>query len=702
MKGFSRFVVKHRVGIIIVAVLLLIPAFFGYVGTYVNYDILTYLPSELDSMVGQSYLEDDFNLASTAMITVEHMPTPQLLELKEEIGKVQGVSKVLWQDDLLDVTIPPEILPEKIRSVYYNGDATLLLVTFENPGASKETMSAIKEVETILKDKAFIGGLSAIVQDTKELTNRELPVYTTVAVLLSLAVLFLGLQSTLVPLIFLVGIGFAILYNMGTNIFLGQVSYITQALTAVLQLGVSMDFSIFLLHRYDERVADGLGSEDAMVTAIQETFRSIVGSSTTTIAGFLAMCTMSLALGTDIGVVMAKGVVLSVLTTVVVLPALILFFDKPIHRHTHRTFIPKMDRSAEFVVRHRKWMPVIFLVLLIPFAVAQSKTQVYYTLADSLPADMPAVMGTQKLKDEFDMTTTHFVMVSNALPASEQREIAKEIEALPGVNGVLSYDGLVGEGIPESFLPDSVRSIFAQGGKKMLVVNTTYGAATAELKKQLEAMDGIIKGHDPSAVIAGEGAMTKDLVEIADRDFQKVSITSIVLVFLIIALVFKSISLPFILVCTIELAIMVNMGIPYFTGTVIPFVASIVIGTIQLGATIDYAILMTTRFQQERRGGLDPVQAATVSLKTCSQSIITSGLTFFAANIGVALISKIQLIQGLCEMIARGALISMCVILFLLPNILIYSSKVIEKTSIGWLGSRRKQRKEACECEKAN
>lgn len=702
MKGFSRFVVKHRVGIIIVAVLLLIPAFFGYVGTYVNYDILTYLPSELDSMVGQSYLEDDFNLASTAMITVEHMPTPQLLELKEEIGKVEGVSKVLWQDDLLDVTIPPEILPEKIRSVYYNGDATLLLVTFENPGASKETMSAIKEVEAIIKDKAFIGGLSAIVQDTKELTNRELPIYTTVAVLLSLAVLFLGLQSTLVPLIFLVGIGFAILYNMGTNIFLGQVSYITQALTAVLQLGVSMDFSIFLLHRYDERVADGLGSEDAMVAAIQETFRSIVGSSTTTIAGFLAMCTMSLALGTDIGVVMAKGVVLSVLTTVVVLPALILLFDRSIHRHTHRTFIPKMGRSAEFVVRHRKWMPVIFLALLIPFAVAQSKTQVYYTLADSLPADMPAVMGTQKLKDEFDMTTTHFVMVSDALPASEQREIVREIEALPGVTGVLSYDGLVGEGIPESFLPDSVRSIFTQGGKKLFVVNTTYGAATDELKQQLEAMDGIIKGHDPSAVIAGEGAMTKDLVEIADSDFQKVSITSIVLVFLIIALVFKSISLPFILVCTIELAIMINMGIPYFTGTVIPFVASIVIGTIQLGATIDYAILMTTRFQQERRGGLDPVQAATVSLQTCSQSIITSGLTFFAANIGVALISKIQLIQGLCEMIARGALISVCVILFLLPNILIYSSKVIEKTSIGWLGSRRKQRKEACECEKAN
>lgn len=702
MKGFSRFVVKHRVGIIIVAVLLLIPAFFGYVGTYVNYDILTYLPSELDSMVGQSYLEDDFNLASTAMITVEHMPTPQLLELKEEIGKVEGVSKVLWQDDLLDVTIPPEILPEKIRSVYYNGDATLLLVTFENPGASKETMSAIKEVEAIIKDKAFIGGLSAIVQDTKELTNRELPIYTTVAVLLSLAVLFLGLQSTLVPLIFLVGIGFAILYNMGTNIFLGQVSYITQALTAVLQLGVSMDFSIFLLHRYDERVADGLGSEDAMVAAIQETFRSIVGSSTTTIAGFLAMCTMSLALGTDIGVVMAKGVVLSVLTTVVVLPALILLFDRSIHRHTHRTFIPKMGRSAEFVVRHRKWMPVIFLALLIPFAVAQSKTLVYYTLADSLPADMPAVMGTQKLKDEFDMTTTHFVMVSDALPASEQREIVREIEALPGVTGVLSYDGLVGEGIPESFLPDSVRSIFTQGGKKLFVVNTTYGAATEELKQQLEAMDGIIKGHDPSAVIAGEGAMTKDLVEIADSDFQKVSITSIVLVFLIIALVFKSISLPFILVCTIELAIMINMGIPYFTGTVIPFVASIVIGTIQLGATIDYAILMTTRFQQERRGGLDPVQAATVSLQTCSQSIITSGLTFFAANIGVALISKIQLIQGLCEMIARGALISVCVILFLLPNILIYSSKVIEKTSIGWLGSRRKQRKEACECEKAN
>ncbi|MBC8571170.1 efflux RND transporter permease subunit [Zongyangia hominis] len=694
MERIARFIVRHRVAVIIVAVLLLIPSVLGYIATYVNYDILSYLPPELESMMGQKYLENDFNLASMGLITVENMPTSELLKLKEDILQVPGVSDVLWQDDVLDPSIPPEILPEEISSIYYKENATLMMVKFKDAAAAASTIDAVHQIEGILRKDCFIGGLSAIVSDTKYLVDSEMPLYVLTAVILSVLILTLGMESYLVPFIFLLGIVFPIVYNLGSNIFLGQISYITKALAAVLQLGVTMDFSIFLLHRYDEELANGLKSDDAMVNAIQKTFASITGSSLTTIAGFLAMCTMSLSLGVDIGIVMAKGVLLGVLSTIIILPALILFFDKPIHKYKHKVLIPKLHKATQFIIRHYKATLALFLVLFVPFTIAQSKADVYYNLVDTLPKDMTAVMGTNELKEQFNMTTTHFVMVSDQLSSSKTREMIGEIEKLPGIESVVGYEKFLGAGIPEEFIPDDVKEIFEAGGKKMILVNSSFKSASAEQNDQLDQMETIVKSYDSGGLITGEGAMTKDLIKVADEDFKNVNITSILAVFLIIAIVFRSGSIPVLLVAAIEFAIMINMGLPYFTGTTIPFVASIVIGTIQLGATVDYAILMTTRFREERKNGLPTLEAVKVSVENCSQSIITSGLTFFGANVGVAVISKIALIKSLCEMISRGALISMLVILFVLPSILIVCSKIIEKTTYQWLGPKKKAEKQ--------
>lgn len=694
MERLARWIVKCRVLIIIVAVALLVPSAIGYIGTYVNYDILTYLPDDLESMIGQGYLEDDFNMAGTAMVTIENMETNDLLALKEQLEQIPGVDKVLWQDNVLDASVPPEMLPDEISSIYYNENATMMMVTFTDKSASDSTMKALEQINATLKENCFMGGMSAIVADTKNLAESEMPFYVVVAVVLSAIVLMLGMKSWLVPFIFIAGIGFAVAYNLGTNIFLGQVCYITKSLAAVLQLGVTMDFSIFLLHRYDEEKENGMNSEDAMVHAIVNTFTSISGSSLTTIAGFLAMCTMSLTLGADIGIVMAKGVVLGVLSTVIILPALILFFDKPIHKYTHRTFIPKLTKLSAFVTKYHKSVLFLSVLLFIPFAIAQSKADVYYTLTDSLPADLPSVMGTNELKKQFDMATSHFVILDDSVEGYQIRDICKQIEKMDGITSVVAYEKFLGSGIPEEFIPDDVKDSFAKGGKKMFMVNTSMKPATPELSKQLDDVNALIKSYDKNAVIAGEGALTNDLVKVSDQDFKNVNISSIVVVFLIIAIVFKSISIPVLLVSAIEFAIMINMGIPYFTGNTIPFIASIVIGTIQLGATVDYAILMTTRFQEERRAGNGILESVRISAETSSQSIITSGLSFFSATMGVALVSKIELIKSLCLMLARGAIISMVVILLVMPAILIVFGKLIEKTSIHFLGKPEKPSKE--------
>lgn len=694
MERLARWIVKCRVLIIIVAVALLVPSAIGYIGTYVNYDILTYLPDDLESMIGQGYLEDDFNMAGTAMVTIENMETNDLLALKEQLEQIPGVDKVLWQDNVLDASVPPEMLPDEISSIYYNENATMMMVTFTDKSASDSTMKALEQINATLKENCFMGGMSAIVADTKNLAESEMPFYVVVAVVLSAIVLMLGMKSWLVPFIFIAGIGFAVAYNLGTNIFLGQVCYITKSLAAVLQLGVTMDFSIFLLHRYDEEKENGMNSEDAMVHAIVNTFTSISGSSLTTIAGFLAMCTMSLTLGADIGIVMAKGVVLGVLSTVIILPALILFFDKPIHKYTHRTFIPKLTKLSAFVTKYHKSVLFLSVLLFIPFAIAQSKADVYYTLTDSLPADLPSVMGTNELKKQFDMATSHFVILDDSVEGYQIRDICKQIEKMDGITSVVAYEKFLGSGIPEEFIPEDVKDSFAKGGKKMFMVNTSMKPATPELSKQLDGINALIKSYDKNAVIAGEGALTNDLVKVSDQDFKNVNISSIVVVFLIIAIVFKSISIPVLLVSAIEFAIMINMGIPYFTGNTIPFIASIVIGTIQLGATVDYAILMTTRFQEERRAGNGILESVRISAETSSQSIITSGLSFFSATMGVALVSKIELIKSLCLMLARGAIISMVVILLVMPAILIVFGKLIEKTSIHFLGKPEKPSKE--------
>lgn len=693
MKRFADFIVKHKIFVLVLSVLLLIPAFLGAAATHINYDILSYLPSDLESIIGEQYLENDYKMASTAMVTVENMEARDVVKLKEDIKQIPGVDRAVWVDDFVDTTIPKEMLPEDVQNIFYGkNDAKLILVTFEDTISSESTMNAIAKMKTVLNKDCFIGGMAAVSQDTKALVDKEMPLYTLTAVALVLIILFLSMESTFIPFIFLIGIGVAVLYNFGTNYFLGEISFITKALAAVLQLAVTMDFSIFLLHRYEEEKQSAATHEQAMSSAIVKTFGSISGSSLTTIAGFLAMCTMSLTLGKDIGIVMAKGVLLGVLETVTVLPALIMVFDKQVEKYRHRTFIPKLKRASKFVVKHYVSILVIFLVLVIPFIYGQTKTSVYYNLLDSLPSDLVSSQGNQKLKDTFDMTATDFILVDDSLSNAQVGEITGRIEGLDGIAQVISLEKYVGGSIPEQFIPQELSDQINKAGKEILMVNSTYKTASDEQNAQLTQINDILKEYDPNALVTGEAPMTKDLISVADRDFKSVNITSILAVFLIIAFVFRSGSVPFILVLAIESAITINMGLPYFTGTTIPFISSIVIGTIQLGATIDYAILMTNRFREERSFGHSKKEAAQLAIENCSQSILTSGCAFFLATFGVARISDMDLIKSLCLMMSRGAVISMLVILFVLPSLLIIFSKLMEKTSYHWLSGAKKEK----------
>ena len=686
MEHLARFVVRRRRLVLLIAVLLLIPSLLGAVATYINYDILTYLPAELDSMIGEGYLEDDFHMASTAMITVENMPTAETLKMKDELAAVPGVRKVVWTSDMLSVEVPSKMLPKDVQDFFYNKTgATMLLVQFEGTSASAETMQAIGEIKSILRKDCFIGGMSAILADTKSLIDQEIPLYVLCAVGCSLVVLFLSLKSTVVPFIFMLGLLFPIAYNFGTNIFLGSISYITEALATVLQLGVTMDFSIFLLHRYQEEKELRSNNEEAMVSAICKTMTSISASSLTTIAGFLALCAMRLTLGRDIGIVMAKGVALGVICTVVVLPALILSFDRLVEKYKHRTIIPKLTKLSYFVSSHAAPIVAIFILVLVPFIVAQSKTEVYYTLFDSLPQDLTGIVGTNKLGEDFGMTTSHFILVHDDLTATQVSDLCDEINDVDGITQVVSLDSITGPGFDTSLVPDSVMEILQSGGYKLILANSSYKTGTDAINSQLDQMISLIKAVDPEGVITGEGAMTKDLIEVADVDFKNVNVWSILAVLAIIAISFKSISIPVLLVASIEAAIAINMGIPYFTGTELPFIASIVIGTIQLGATVDYSILMTTRYHEERVFGRTPKEAAQQSLEHCSQSILTSGLTFFAATVGVAAISKMELLKSICLLISRGALISMVVILVVLPAALMLCDWIIRHTTLKWM-----------------
>lgn len=689
MKKFGEFIAKHRNIVLIVAVLLSIISVFGMVNTKINYDVLTYLPQELDSMKGQNILDDTFASASLSMLIMDDAEPKEVSRIKEKIQTIEGVDSVLWIDDALDISIPKEILPDDVKKALYSGDSTMMVIKYKEGSSSEVTQNAITDIRKVMDEKSFLSGVSAIVKDTKDLSDKQTPIYVLIAVILSTIVLALTMESVIIPFIFLASIGFAILYNFGSNIFLGEVSYITKALAAVLQLGVTMDYSIFLLHRYEEEKLRIEDKEEAMAEAIANTITAISGSSLTTIAGFLALCVMELALGKDIGIVMAKGVLLGVICTVTILPALVLYFDKAIHRFKHKTILPEFTKVADYVTNHYKLIVVIFIIAFIPAIYGANNAKVYYNLDESLPKDMESVVALNKLKEDYNMTTTHMIVVKDDLPQYKKKEMADRIEKVDGIEKVLSYDKLVGGSIPESFVPEDIKSNFKKDGYNLIVANSIYKAAQDEENAQVDEIINIAKEYDEDAMVSGEGPLTKDLIRIAESDFKRVNVVSILAIFAIIFGVFLSFSLPFILVLSIELAIFINLGIPYYTGTALPFISNIVIGTIQLGATVDYAILLTSRFKEEIENGYDKIEAMKISVQGSAKSIVTSALTFFAATAGVALISDMELIKSLCFLMARGALISMVVIIFILPSILIVSEKFIGLTTKGW-GQKKK------------
>ena len=684
MEKISNFIVKYRNKILIFAIFLLIPSVLGFIGTGINYDLLSYLPQEAESMKAQEILGDDFNLSSVDFLVVNGMKDKDVAELKQEVKKVDGVEKVYWRDDVLPITIPKETLPKSVRSMLYSDDATMMIVTFKEGTASDRTMNAISNIKKIAGKKCFLAGMSALSEDTKDMINHDMPIFSLIAIVLVLFVLWFGLESNFAPFVFMLGIGFPIAYNFGTNIFFGQISYITQALAMVLQLAVTMDYSIFLLHRYQEEKLRGNDNETAMSHAITQTFVSISSSSITTIAGFMALCAMSLTLGKDIGLVMAKGVVLGVLSTIFILPSLLMIFDKQIEKKKHKVLIRPLKKVPAKIINHYKAILLVFAIAFIPVWYASNHTNVYYDLISNMPQTFNSVIGTNQLKEKFDMTTTNFVLVDDSVSTKDVQEMCNKIEDLDGIHNVLAYETAVGPGIPSSFEPSAIKEILNNNGRRLIVVNSDYRAARDNLNKQLDQMDDIIHQYDKHAVIGGEGKLTEDLIHTCQKDFKMVNAVSMILIFIIIAITFKSIALPIILVATIEFAININMGIPYVTGSVLPFIAPIVIGTIQLGATVDYAILMTSRFKEELEKGKHCKHAIGSAIKHTSTSIITSGLSFFAACIGVSFVAEMDLLKSICILLARGALISVVAILVVLPTLLLVFHKVIEKTTKGW------------------
>lgn len=684
MNRISKFIADHAKSVIVVSLLLLIPSVIGFINTRVNYDLLSYLPQNLDSTKGEDILDKTYSDASIGIVIVEGMENKDINILKDKIEEVDGVTTTLGLTDVLDESIPKDILPDEIKNQLYDEDSTMFVIKFDGAPGSDSTINGISKVKKILNKQCFLSGMSAIMEDTKELAEHEAPFYVLIAVALSIVVLLISMESTVVPIIFLVSIGIGIVYNLGTNLFLGEISYITKALAAVLQLGVTMDYSIFLMHRYDEERGKWSTKEEAMTQAIKATMTSISGSSLTTIAGFLALCTMDLALGKDIGLVMAKGVVIGVICAITILPAFVLVFDKAIHKFKHKTIIPEFKKVSTLVTKHYKAFIVAFLVIILPAFFGQANAKVYYNLDETLKPDMSSIVALNKMKDNFNMTSTHFIIVKDDIKSYKMKEMTDRIENLEGVTTVLSYDKFIGPNIPEDFIPRDIKEIFKQGGYNLLLVNSEYKSASDELNNQILEMTDIVKSYDKDAMVTGEGALTKDLTTIADQDFKNVSVASIAAIFVIILIVFKSVSIPVLLVSAIEFAIFINMGIPYYTGTVIPFVASIVIGTIQLGATVDYAILLTSRFREEIRNGYEKKEAMRIAVQESAKSIVTSGLTFFGATGGVALVSDMALIKSLCFLMARGAIISMIVIIFVLPALLLVSEGIINKTTKGW------------------
>ena len=680
---FSKAVVRCRVPILIFTVLLLIPCVFGMINTRINYDMLDYLPSDMDTVKGQDALLEEFGKGAFSFIIVEDMPAKDVARLTKEIEKVDHVETVLWYNTLADISIPMELLPDEIYKAFNTGHSTMIAVFFDSATSADITMDAIREIRSIAGKQCFVSGMSALVTDLKDLCEKEEPIYVGIAVALALVAMLLFLDSFLVPFIFLASIGAMILVNLGTNYFLGEISYITKALSAVLQLAVTMDYSIFLWHSYNEQRSRYPDKRDAMAHAIHETLTSVLGSSITTVAGFIALCFMSFTLGRDLGIVMAKGVVFGVIGCVTVLPALILVFDKPLQHSRHRSIIPNMKGIANFLTRRFPIFLAVFLLLIAPALYGYNKTndEVYYDMGQCLPEDMEYVIANSKLSEDFDIASTHMVLVDAKLSGKSVRAMIDEMEQVDGVKYVLGLESVLGSRVPEEVLPDSIRSILKSDHWELLLINSEYKVASDKVNDQIDSLNAILKKHDPSGMLIGEAPCMKDMIETTNHDFQVVNAVSILAIFVIIALVEKSISLPFILIAVIELAI--YLGIPHYAGQSLPFIAPICISTIQLGATVDYAILMTTRYKAERAAGRDKRGAVTEALATSIPSIIVSGMGLFAATFGVALYSDIDIISSMCMLMARGALISMGCVIFFLPALLMLFDGLIRHTTFG-------------------
>ena len=682
MVNFGKKVVKYRVLILILGVLLLIPSVFGYLNTRVNYDVLTYLPDNIETMKGQDILVNDFGTGAFSMFIVDGMEEKDVAELKEKIEKVDHVANVIWYDSIADISVPMSMLPDDIYDVFNSDTGTMMAIFFDEGTSSDGTMDAIAQIRKIAGKQCFLSGMSAVVTDTKNLAEKETPVYVLIAVILAVIVLGLTMESFFVPLLFMLSIGMAIIYKLGSNYFMGEISYITKALAAVLQLGVTLDYSIFLMHSYEEQQVRYDGDKKrAMAHAISQTFSSVMGSSITTIAGFIALCFMSFTLGLDIGIVMVKGVIF---------PSMILCCDKIIEKTKHKPFLPDIGRISDKVTKRYLVYVVLFLLFLFPAIYGNNHTAVYYNLDETLPKDLPSIIANEKLKEDYDMNTTHMILVDSSVSSTDVNKMIKEMDKVDGVKWALGLDSLVGPSVPSDMIPESVSSMLKNDKYQLLLVNSEYKVASDEVNAQIKTLNKILHKYDKTGMLIGEGPLTADLIDITDQDFKTVSAVSIGIIFVIILVLFKSISLPVILVGVIEFAIFVNMGIPYYTGTKLPFVASIVIGTIQLGSTVDYAILMTTRYQKERSRGKDKMEAISIAHKTSMPSIISSGLSFFAATFGVACYSQVEMIGSICTLLARGAIISMVVVLLVLPAMFMIFDKLICKTSIGFLGKKAK------------
>lgn len=694
MLKFSQWLVKHKAIVLVLGVLLIIPCAIGFINTRVNYDILSYLPKDIDTMKGQDILKEEFGQGGFSFVMVDGMTDKEVAETADKLAEVDHVSKVICYQSLTDLNVPKEVLPQKVYDMFNKGDTTMMAVLFDDTTSADVTLEAIDKMRDITSEQCFISGMSAITTDMKHLSDSESIIYSVIAVILVSIVLIFAMDSFLIPVFFMLSIGLAIVWNLGTNFMMGEISFITQALALVLQLGVTMDYSIFLYHSYKEQLQYYPDDHnEAMAHAITATISSVVGGSTTTIAGFLAMCFMSFTLGLDLGIVMSKGVVCGVIACVTVLPAMILMFDKAIEKTSHKDLMPSFSKTSNFISKHSWIFITMALVLLIPAYYGYKNYNVYYKLDSTLPSDLQSVVANSKLQEEFNMNSTHILMADASLDAKQARNMIDEMNDVDGVQYAVGFNSLVGSAIPEEVIPDSVKEVLKGDEYQLILIGSEYEVATDEVNNQVAELNDIVAKYDDKAMLIGEAPATKDLITITDHDFQVVSILSIAAVFLIILVSFKSISLPIILVSVIELAIMINLGIAYFTNTDLPFIASVVIGTIQLGATVDYAILMTTRYRTERYSGKDKKEAVGIALNTSIKSIVTSALGFFAATVGVAVYSKIGLISSLCMLLARGALISMVIVATVLPSLLLLLDKIICKTSAGFIPKEKKSKK---------